>query len=209
MQEIDAIFSLIILLLSVIIHEVSHGYVALILGDPTAKLDGRLTLNPLKHLDPVGSIFLPLLLFLSGSSFLIGWAKPVMINPYNLKKPRRDEALVALAGPVSNIVLALFFSLLIRLGPTLSLPPSAVYILSMVVLINLVLACFNLVPIPPLDGSKILFAILPVRFGAVRATLERFGFIFVIFFAFFLWGFFAPFIFKVYSCLVVVGCLPH
>ncbi|TAK57534.1 site-2 protease family protein [Patescibacteria group bacterium] len=206
MQEIDAVFSIVVLLMSVIIHEVSHGYAALALGDPTAKLDGRLTLNPLKHLDSIGSIFLPLLLFLSGSKFLIGWAKPVMINPYNFKNPRRDEALVALAGPVSNIVLALFFGILIRLGQTLSLPPSAVYILSMVVLVNLVLAFFNLVPIPPLDGSKILFAILPVRFGALRATLEKFGFVFVIIFAFFLWQFFAPIVFKTYSCVVGIIC---
>ncbi len=206
MQELNAIFSIIVLLMSVIIHEVSHGYVALLLGDPTAKLDGRLTLNPIKHLDPVGSVFLPLLLFISGSTFLIGWAKPVMINPYNLKNPRRDEALVALAGPVSNIVLALFFGMFVRFGEALSLPESALYILSMVVFINIILACFNLVPIPPLDGSKILFSILPVRFNAVRAMLERFGFFFVIFFAFFLWQYFAPVVFRAYSCVVGIIC---
>ena len=206
MQEIDAIFSIIVLLMSVIIHEVSHGYTALLLGDPTAKLDGRLTLNPIKHLDPIGSVFLPLLLFLSGSSFLIGWAKPVMINPYNLKNPRRDEALVALAGPVSNIIIAIIFGTIIRFNEILSVPPSALYILSMVVLINLVLACFNLVPIPPLDGSKILFSLLPVRFNAIRATMERFGFVLFIFFVLFLWGFLTPIVYKMYSCVVGIIC---
>lgn len=206
MQETNAIFSIIVLLMSVIVHEVAHGYAALAFGDPTAKLAGRLTLNPLKHLDPFGSVILPLLLFVSGSTFLIGWAKPVMINPYNLKKPRRDEALVALAGPVSNIILALFFGLLMRLGPALSLPDSAMYVLSMVVFINLILACFNLVPIPPLDGSKILFSLLPMRFDALRANLEKFGFVLVIFFVFFLWQYFSPVVFKVYSCVVGITC---
>src|SRR5574343_1207888 len=111
-----AVILFLILLFSVIIHELAHGYVAYSLGDPTAKYEGRLTMNPLKHLDPFGSVILPLLLILSQSSFIIGWAKPVPYNPYNLKNQKWGDAIVALAGPLSNICVALFFGLLIRFG---------------------------------------------------------------------------------------------
>lgn len=157
MQEIF-IFSILILIMSVVIHEVSHGYVANILGDPTASLAGRLTLNPLKHLDPLGSIIIPGLLLITGSSILFGWAKPVPYNPYNLKGGKWGPGLVALAGPGANVIIAIIFSLLIRidiLGGNL-LPISAI-----IIYVNLILALFNLVPIPPLDGSKVFASFLP------------------------------------------------
>src|SRR3989344_2529066 len=151
----EVIFSIAVLIMSVVIHEVSHGYAALYLGDPTAKYAGRLTINPLKHLDPFGSVILPILLAITKAGFIIGWAKPVPYNPYNVRYGRWGEALVALAGPASNLLLAFLFGLVFRLGggflpvPFLSLAVS-------VILINVVLAVFNLVPIPPLDGSKLL-----------------------------------------------------
>src|SRR5271157_1248941 len=118
MDILITIFSLIVLLFSVIIHELAHGYVAYSLGDPTAKYAGRLTLNPLKHLDPFGSIILPLLLFIAGSPFLFGWAKPVPINPYNFTDKKYGEIKVSIAGPASNLLLAIFFGLILRFIPS-------------------------------------------------------------------------------------------
>ncbi|RJQ14585.1 site-2 protease family protein [Candidatus Parcubacteria bacterium] len=166
-------FQLVILLLSVVIHEVSHGAAANALGDPTAKSLGRLTLNPLKHLDPLGSVIFPLILFLTKSSFIFGWAKPVPYNPYNLKWPRWGPAAVAFAGPLSNLAIVLVFGIyLILQGGTITLFNS---LIATVVFINLWLAIINLVPVPPLDGSKILFAILPVRFQQLHFWLEKWG----------------------------------
>ena len=173
------VFTILILILSVVIHEVSHGWVAYALGDPTAKLAGRLTLNPLVHLDPMGSVFLPLILFITGSPILFGWAKPVPYNPYNLRAGRWGPAIVALAGPVSNLFLAGVFSIIIRL--TMGAVPIAFFQLTaMIVIINLGLAIFNLIPIPPLDGSKILFALIPYRYRAIEETLTRYQLFFVI-----------------------------
>lgn len=156
------IFTIIILILSVVIHEVSHGYAALMLGDQTARLAGRLTLNPIKHLDPFGSVIIPALLVLSGSSFLIGWAKPVPYNPYNLRNARWGEAIVAGAGPLVNIFIAIVFGLIIRFGIIYEyVSIEFVKIASTVVLINILLALFNMFPIPPLDGSKVLKSLLP------------------------------------------------
>ena len=193
--------------MSVVVHEVSHGFVAEHLGDPTARLAGRLTLNPLKHIDPVGSIFVPLILIVSKAPFVFGWAKPVPYNPHNLRNKRWGEAQVALAGPLSNILLALVFGLLIRfiLVLGISLPISFFRITSTIVIVNLVLAFFNLVPVPPLDGSKILFAFLPARFIIWRRTLESYGFILVIFFVFFLWHFFSPLVTWVFSIITGLG----
>lgn len=154
------IFSFLVLVMSIVIHEVSHGLAAMSQGDLTAKYQGRLTLNPLKHIDPFGSVILPLLFVLSGSNMVFGWAKPVPYNPYNLKNGRWSELWVALAGPLSNICIALIFGLVLRFFGD-SLPAATIQILSMVSLINLVLAIFNLVPLPPLDGSKILFCFCP------------------------------------------------
>ncbi|MFH1170891.1 MAG: site-2 protease family protein [Candidatus Vogelbacteria bacterium] len=173
------IFTILILILSVVIHEVSHGWVAYALGDPTAKLAGRLTLNPLPHLDPVGSVFLPLILFITGSSILFGWAKPVPYNPYNLRAGRWGPAIVGLAGPVSNLFLAGVFSIIIRL--TMGAMPIAFFELTaMIIIINLSLAIFNLIPIPPLDGSKILFALIPYRYHVIEEVLTRYQLFFVL-----------------------------
>jgi Zn-dependent protease len=196
-SAIPAIFQIAVLIFSVVIHEVSHGLVALMLGDPTAKHLGRLTLNPLKHLDPFGSVILPLLLVLARSPFLIGWAKPVPYNPYNLRNPfsrfgtRNDwgPALVGAAGPLSNIFIALIFGAGIRAlaifgGGSLILQNLA-EIFGLIVLINLVLAIFNLVPIPPLDGSKVLFALMPYQWRGVEVFLQQYGFFLLLIFIFF------------------------
>ena len=138
-METTIIFSIAILVMSVVIHEVAHGYAALWQGDVTAKYAGRLTLNPIKHLDPFGSVILPLLMALLPGNLIFGWAKPVPYNPYNLKNQRWGELIVAAAGPISNVIIALVFGLLIRFSPVLDLPNSFVEISFTVVLINLVL----------------------------------------------------------------------
>lgn len=194
------IFEIIILIFSVVIHEVSHGYMAERLGDPTARFAGRLTLNPIKHLDLWGSIIVPLIFVLAPGNFIFGWAKPVPYNPYNLKV-RWGEAAVAFAGPLSNIIMAVFFGLLIRFGfltGTLLLPALVI------VFINLILAIFNLIPIPPLDGSKILFYFLPLKFQNFRRILEKNGFIFVLIFVFLLWQFLIPIVFFLFYLITGV-----
>lgn len=173
--------------MSVVVHEVSHGFMALYLGDKTAEYAGRLTLNPIKHLDLWGSIIIPFTLAISGVNFLIGWAKPVPVNPYNLRNQKYGEALVAFAGPLSNLVIAFFFSLLLRFG---LMPDPSLKIVLIIILTNLTLAIFNLVPIPPLDGSKILFNFLPSSFFNLRENIEKYGPVLVLFFAFFLWKYF-------------------
>jgi len=193
-MEIILIFQLVILIFSVIIHEVSHGLVALGLGDTTAKDAGRLTLNPLKHLDFFGSFLLPISLYLvSGGSFIFGWAKPVPYNPFNLKDSKKGSGLIAAAGPVSNFLLALLTSLILRVGNYLNLGFNPVF-LEIAIIVNLSLMIFNLVPIPPLDGSKILFSILPNNMQNTREFLERNGLFVLIFFIFFLWKFMLPLI---------------
>ena len=180
----ELIFQLAILIMSVVIHEVSHGYAAYFQGDHTAEYQGRLTLNPIKHIDPVGSIILPFLLVITHSPFVIGWAKPVPFNPYNLRFRKWGEALVAIAGPASNIFIALVFGLLIRFaGATLS--PSFIQIAVIIVITNLFLAIFNLVPVPPLDGSKILFSFFPNQGGSVRIFLEKYSLVFAFIFIFY------------------------
>jgi Zn-dependent protease len=202
MAPIDLIFSLVILIMSVVIHEVAHGYAASMLGDKTAAYEGRLTLNPLKHLDPIGSVLIPLILVLTRAGFIFGWAKPVPYNPYNLKNQRWGEALVAIAGPLTNIVIAIIFGLLIRFGAgpfNLSMP--FLQLLSTIVLINITLALFNMVPIPPLDGSKVLFAFLPWGWQKVRYFLDRYGLILALFFALFLWQYLFPVVIYVFTLL--------
>jgi len=174
MQLIDSVFLIIVIMFSAIIHEVMHGVAADRLGDPTARYAGRLTLNPIPHLDLFGSILLPLMLSLSGSPIFFGWAKPVPYNPYNLRgSPRWGEAIVAFAGPLSNFVIALIAALVIRANV---LPVEVVSAVFLVVVVNVMLGIFNLIPIPPLDGSKVLSALLPqgIRGGydAWRARLE-------------------------------------
>lgn len=176
----EMLFMIAILIMSVVLHEVSHGYAAYYMGDPTAKYAGRLTLNPIHHLDLFGSFLLPLLTYLT-AGFVIGYAKPVPYNPYNLKNQKWGPAIVGVAGPAANLFLVLFFGLLIRLGVVLPIFPY-------IVLINLVLMVFNLLPIPPLDGSKVLFAVLPYEWKEAQDVLERYGFFILLFFIFFIGG---------------------
>ena len=180
-----SLFQIIVFLFSVVIHEVSHGVMAHKLGDDTAKNAGRLTLNPIPHLDMVGSIILPALLIITGSSFVIGWAKPVPYNPLRLTKDLKYGPLkVALAGPGSNIILALIVGAVIRLGVGF-LSPVAIYMLVQIVIINVLLAIFNLIPIPPLDGSKILTLFLPPKYSFALQSLGLGGIMFVLLFLFF------------------------
>jgi Zn-dependent protease len=188
-----------ILIISVVLHEVAHGYAADALGDPTARIKGRLTLNPISHIDPIGSIVVPFLLFITGAPFMLGWAKPVPFNPYNLRNKKWGGALVALAGPAINIFLAIIFGLLIQL-----LPVSVALgnFFSVIVLTNVALAVFNLVPIPPLDGHHILFALLPKSLVKVKGFLQKYGFVFVLVFIIYGWRIIQPIIMKVYDILV-------
>lgn len=198
----ETIFVILILLFSVVIHEVSHGYAALALGDHTAEYEGRLTLNPLRHLDPVGSFLVPLLGYLAGG-IIIGWARPVPFNPYNLRNQRWGEAIVAIAGPISNIIIAAIFAMIIRFSYGASFATeSFLFITGYLVFINIILAIFNMIPIPPLDGSKVLFALLPVQAQALRHSLERYGLVFVLIFVFLLWRFIAPLAYHIFSLLV-------
>ena len=174
MELVDALFLIAIVMFSAVIHEVMHGVAADRLGDPTARYAGRLTLNPIKHLDPFGSVILPLILALTSSPVFFGWAKPVPYNPYNLKaSPRWGEAIVAFAGPASNFVIALLAALVIRANV---LPLEVAGAVFLIVLTNIMLGIFNLIPIPPLDGSKILSALLPLPlrrgYDQWRARLE-------------------------------------
>ena len=159
----ESIFTVIVLILSVIIHEVSHGYAAYSLGDPTAKIAGRLTLNPLKHIDPIGSVLIPALLVLTGAGVLFGWAKPVPYNPYNLKNQRWGEAIVAVAGSASNILLAVVFGLIARFAAADPSLATFAQLAGTVAFVNLFLGLFNLLPIPPMDGYTVLRGILPYK----------------------------------------------
>lgn len=168
--------------MSVVIHEVAHGYMALRYGDKTAEYAGRLTLNPIPHLDLFGSILLPALLVLSGSPFLIGWAKPVPYNPNNLSDRKWGSIAVAAAGILANLAIAIFFGLILRFTMGTTMPDGFTSIVSIIVLVNLVLAIFNLVPIPPLDGSKILYPLLPRSFQSIVSIIEQYSIVFLIIF---------------------------
>lgn len=165
--------TLIILILSVIMHEVAHGYAANSLGDPTARLAGRLTLNPIPHIDLMGSIIIPVLLVASGSPILFGWAKPVPYNPYNLKNKRWGETLVAIAGSATNLLLAIIFGLLVRFGSLLGLDATMVSLAATIAFINLFLGLFNLIPFPPLDGFTALRSALPWHSSIGFARFEH------------------------------------
>ncbi len=186
MFDLISFFGLIVLVFSIVIHEVAHGVMANWLGDPTAKYAGRLTLNPVPHIDPIGSVILPLILWMSGSSIFFGWAKPVPYNPYNLRDQRYGPALVGAAGPGSNLLLALMFGILIRaliaFVPITLTIHAFISLLSYIVLVNIFLAVFNLVPIPPLDGSKILYAILPDSAYRIKMLLEQWGMLLLLIF---------------------------
>lgn len=212
-RPMDVLFIIIVLIVSVILHEVSHGYAANMLGDPTARLQGRLTLNPISHIDPIGSILIPAVLVVSQSPFMFGYAKPVPYNPYNLRNQRWGEAIVAVAGPLTNLGLALFFGLIVRLGVGADLPGDFLLLAEKIVYINLFLACFNLIPIPPLDGSKVLSSVLPYKFQGVFQQLESLfagsGFFgLVLFLLMFSVLFAAPFQMFVNAIFVLITGLP-
>jgi len=200
----ELVFQLAILLMSVVIHEVSHGLAARHYGDRTAEYQGRLTLNPLKHLDPVGSIIVPIILFLTQSGVIFGWAKPVPYNPYNLKPGRWPEAAVAAAGPFSNFVIAVVFSVILRFGIAQGFSTPFIHITALIVSVNLLLMVFNLVPVPPLDGSRLLFALFPENVYRLRNFFERYGFLLVIFFILFVWQFVEPLVITLFSILTGV-----
>lgn len=192
-----------IIIPSSIIHEYAHGWMADQLGDPTARYAGRLTMDPRAHIDLWGTILMPLILFFitmvtSGRPFLFAYAKPVPFNPYNLRNQRWGPALVGLAGPMANFLLAASFAALVRLFPDAAISEY----LKVIVSANLLLMVFNLVPLPPLDGSKILFAILPDSMSQFKMTLERYGFFILIFFVFVLFRFISPIIDWLFSLLV-------
>jgi Zn-dependent protease len=181
MSASELVLYIVILLFSVIFHEVAHGLMAERLGDPTARLAGRLTLNPIPHIDPFGSILLPAVLLLVHSPFIFGAAKPVPVNYQNLRNFKRDMILVALAGPATNFALAIVAGLVLRFYPGISTTGQT--LIAEVVLLNLVLGVFNLIPVPPLDGSKVLASLL----GFIDRNLmywilelERFGFILIL-----------------------------
>ena len=204
MQEInliDIIFSIGVLIMSIVVHEVSHGYAAFMLGDSTAKYAGRLTLNPIKHLDFFGSFIVPLLSYSLGG-VIFGWAKPVPYNPYNLKNQRWGPGLVGVAGPLSNFFIAIIFGLILRFYSYLTFLPSSFFeIASLIVFINILLAVFNMVPIPPLDGSKVLFAVLPYKWHNIQMFLERYGLILVVFFIFFLFQIILPLVYVLFNVI--------
>lgn len=184
-------FFFIVITFSAIIHEYCHGWMAERLGDPTARLAGRLTLNPIVHIDPIWTIMMPLiLLYVSGGSLLFAAAKPVPVNPFNLRNNRYGLALVSFAGPGSNLITAFVLGLLLRSFP----PGTFVFYLGIIVYANILLAVFNLVPIPPLDGSKILFDLLPEQFHYMKVFLQTYGFLILLVFIFFLFDVLVPII---------------
>ena len=175
-----AVLGVVALVFSIILHEVAHGYAAFKMGDPTAAFSNRLTLNPIAHIDLFGSIILPLCLFLSPSPFLLGWAKPVPINPYNFRNYKRGMMLTALAGPATNFLLALIAYGLFFGVSFFDTPIVLLRFLSIFFKTNIVLGVFNLIPIPPLDGSRVLYGLLPGRWAEEYMRLEPYG-IFIIF----------------------------
>lgn len=173
------------LIFAITLHEVAHGYVASLFGDQTAKLSGRLSLNPIKHIDPIGTVAIPLVMLMV-SNFIFGWAKPVPVDPRNLRNPRRDMAFVALAGPLSNILMAVIWGLIAKAGMLIAggdnrwLGLPLIYMGEAGIMINVVLGVLNLIPLPPLDGGKLLISLVPPRLGYQISLLEPYGFIILI-----------------------------
>ncbi len=197
---------LVIFFFAIVMHESAHAWMASRCGDNTAKYAGRITLNPLPHIDPIGTIIFPLLLILSRSPFVIGWAKPVPIDPYNFHNPRADLVRVGVSGPLSNIGLAILSSFLVWIFsylPIGELRISVLVILLFSALINLLLAVFNLIPIPPLDGSQILSGLLPPHMAMRYGMIAPFGFIiiFLLLLTGLLWGIILPIVEFLYNLL--------
>lgn len=199
---VQTIFYIVVLIMSVVVHEMAHGFAADAQGDPTARYAGRLSLNPLRHIDMVGSVILPLLLVLFHAGFVIGWAKPVPYNERNLRNKRWGTAIVASAGILVNLALALIFGLSIRLAHMLgSSGPAFVEIASVIALVNLLLALFNLIPIPPLDGSKIFFSIFQGRAARFQSAVEYVSLPLLILFLIFIWPIIFPAVGYVFSLI--------
>lgn len=193
MQGVNTIFYVIVLIMSVVVHEMAHGFAADAQGDPTARYAGRLSLNPLRHIDLVGSVILPVLLIVMHAGFIIGWAKPVPYNEYNLRNKRWGTAIVASAGIIVNLVLALVFGIAVRFADAFgSYAHAFSAIATSITFVNLLLALFNLIPIPPLDGSKILFSILPRQTARFQLVVEYLSLPLLILFLVFLWPLAAP-----------------
>lgn len=209
-EILPQLITLVILILSIVLHEVAHGYAANWLGDPTARLAGRLSPNPLLHIDPLGSVIIPAILFITGANFLFGWAKPVPYNPYNLRNPKWGESIVAAAGPLTNLGLALIFALIIRFAPVLDVSPAFIEMTGYIVFINILLAVFNSIPFPPLDGSKIIVPFLPymlqLKYRAFTTFMENLGliglFLCVFIFMQIFWGPFSTLVYSMYHLFV-------
>lgn len=200
MQIVDGIFYIAILIMSIVIHEVSHGFMAEYFGDNTARNAGRLTLNPIRHLDLFGSILLPAVLILSNTGFVFGWAKPVPYNPDNLRNRKWGTIAVAAAGITANFFIAVIFGLIIRFSGSYEVSTSFYFITSAIVIVNLALGIFNLVPIPPLDGSKILFYLLPDSISSAIFSFEQYSLVFLLIFIIFFSDYLYPilsFLFKI------------
>ena len=199
------LFQIVVLIYSVVIHELSHGLMANSLGDSTAKHLGRLTLNPFKHLDMFGSVLLPLFLFFVRSPFIFGYAKPVPYNPANLTDSKYGPAKVALAGPASNLALALLFGLSYRFMPDVFSTSLVPQLFSFIVLLNLILAVFNLFPIPPLDGHWLLMSFLPARFNRLKVALYRYNLFLLLIFLIFIFPIVLPLIYSLFKLIVGGG----
>lgn len=202
---VQAIFYIVVLIMSVVVHEVSHGFAADFLGDRTARLAGRLTLNPIPHLDLLGSFIVPVFLYFStGGLFMFGWAKPVPYNPYNLRNQRWGTLIVAIAGVLANFFLAVVFGLILRYQAQLGITdwPKFLEICNTIVLLNLVLGVFNLIPVPPLDGSKVLFSLLPYRLHGIQQFLETYWYLLVLAVMFFAWYIIFPIVQILYTLIV-------
>lgn len=199
-SAIQIVLQLVIVIFSVVIHEVSHGFAALMLGDHTAEYEGRLTLNPVKHIDPFGSIIVPLISYMLGG-FVFGWARPVPYNPNNLRDKKWGSAIVGAAGPAANLAIALVFGITLRFFPYAVSSFGELFafnflrVASMIAFLNLVLAIFNLVPIPPLDGSKVLFSFLPYQLRWVQGFMEKYSLILFFLFIFIFAGAIIPVVF--------------
>jgi Zn-dependent protease len=196
------IFYFLIIVPSAIIHEYAHGWMADRLGDPTAKYAGRLTLNPRAHIDLWGTILMPIILSaLTNGSFMFAYAKPVPYNPYNLRSQKWGPVWVAIAGPIANFLLAFCFAIVLKFMPVMS---PIIPFLATIIYANVLLMIFNLVPIPPLDGSKVLYALLPDSAHEVRKFLDRYGFMILLFFVFFMFELVSPVINGLYGLLLSI-----
>lgn len=197
---ITEIAIIVALILSIVLHEVAHGYAANWLGDPTARLAGRLSPNPLVHIDPLGSVIVPALLFFTSAGILFGWAKPVPYNPYNLNNQKWGESIVAAAGPITNLLLATIFAVIVRFADAFGISDSFIQLATYIIFINILLAFFNLIPFPPLDGSKVVQPFLPyslqVQYRNLGMFMERYGIIVLFIVLFFLFQFIWPYLFQ-------------